>query len=128
MTVSSFDTSYPQAQHPMTLAGTADRISAGTVLREAVTDFDDLRWARDEDNIARRITERPRNLDPRADGSLAQHFAAAHEVPAPAWANESDRFLSRIWWPRYPGLRVRAIVDGLVADLCVVGGAAITLT
>ncbi|MGH3814751.1 MAG: hypothetical protein ACRDUV_20280 [Pseudonocardiaceae bacterium] len=74
-----------QARHPMTLTRTADRIAAGTALREAVADFvDDLRWARDEEDVARRIIERPRNLDPRADaylGALAEHVAAAHEVP-----------------------------------------------
>jgi hypothetical protein len=48
-----------QARHPVTLAQTADRIAVSTALREAVADFvDDLRWARDEDDIARRITER----------------------------------------------------------------------
>jgi hypothetical protein len=57
-----------QARHPMTLARTADRIA----LREAVADFvDDLRWARDEDDVARRITERQHNVDPRTDAYLA---------------------------------------------------------
>jgi hypothetical protein len=60
-----------QARHPITLARTADRIAAGSAFREAVADFvDDLRWARDEDDIARRITERPRNVDPRTDAYL----------------------------------------------------------
>jgi hypothetical protein len=72
-----------QARHPMTLARTADRIAAGTPLREAVADFvDDLRWARDDD-VARRITERPRNVDPRTDAYLAEHFVTEHETPAP---------------------------------------------
>ena len=108
-----------QARHPMTLARTADRIAAGTAFREAVADFvDDLRWARDEDDIARRITERPRDLDPRTDAylaALAEHFATAHEAPAPPWASEPGRFLSRIWWPRYPGLWARAIVESPAA-------------
>lgn len=108
-----------QARHPVTLAWTADRIAAGTALREAVADFvDDLRWARDEDDIAQRITERPRNLDPRTDtylAALAEHFAAAHDVQAPPWASEPGRFLSRIWWPRYPGLWARAIVESPAA-------------
>lgn len=103
----------------MTLARTADRVAAGTALREAVADFvDDLRWARDEDDIARRITERPRNLDPRADaylGALAEHIAAAHETPPPPWSSEPGRFLSRIWWPRYPGLWARAVVESPAA-------------
>ncbi len=108
-----------QARHPTTLARTADRIAAGTALREAVGDFvDDLRWARDQDDIARRIAERPRDLDPRTDAylaALAEHFAAAHEVPAPPWASEPGRFLSRIWWPRYPGLWARAVVESPAA-------------
>jgi hypothetical protein len=57
-------------------------VPGGTALREAVADFvDDLRWARDEDDFARLITERPRNLDPRTDAylaALAEHFATAH--------------------------------------------------
>ena len=108
-----------QARHPVTLAQTADRIANGTALREAVADFvDDLRWARDTDDVARRITERPRNLDPRTDAylaALAEHFAAAHEVPAPPWASEPGRFLSHIWWPRYPGLWARATVESPAA-------------
>jgi hypothetical protein len=105
-----------QARNPMTLARTADRIAAGTARREAVADFvNDLRWVRDEEDIARRITERPHNLDPRTDAYLAAHFAAAHEAPAPLWASEPGRFLSRIWWPRYPGLWARAIVESPAA-------------
>lgn len=103
----------------MTLARTAGRIAAGTALREAVADFvDDLKWARDEDDIGRRITERPRNVDPRTDAylaALAEHFAAAHQIPAPLWSGEPGRFLSRFWWPRYPGLWARAVVESPAA-------------
>lgn len=108
-----------QARNPMTLARTADRIAAGTTLREAVADFvDDLRWARDEGDVARRITERPRTVDPRTDAylaAIAEHFATAQGAPAPPWAEEPGRFLSRIWWPRYPGLWARAIVESPAA-------------
>ncbi len=108
-----------QARHPMTLARTADRIAAGTAFREAVADFvDDLRWARDDDDVARRITERPPDVDLRTDAylaALAEHVAAAHEAPTPRWAGESGRFLSHIWWPRYPGLWARAIVESPAA-------------
>ncbi len=103
----------------MTLTRTADRIAAGTALRDAVADFvDDLRWARDEDDIVRRITERPCDVDPRTDAylaALAEYFASAHEVPAPPWADEPGRFLYRIWWPRYPGLWARVIVESPAA-------------
>jgi hypothetical protein len=109
----------PQARHPMTLAHTADRIAGGVALREAVADFvDDLRWARDDDDVARRITERPRDLDPRTDaylGALAEHVAADRGLTAPPWAGESGRFLPRIWWPRHPGLWARAIVESPAA-------------
>ncbi len=103
----------------MTLARTADRIIGGASLREAVADFvDDLRWARDGNDVARRINERPRDLEPRADaylGALAEHVAAAHQVRTPAWATEPARFLTRVWWPRYPGLWARAIVESPAA-------------
>lgn len=105
----------PQAQHPMTLARTADRIADGVALREAVADFvDDLRWARDDNDVEQRTIERPRDLDPRTDaylGALAEHVTAERELPTPPWAGESGRFLPRIWWPRYPGLWARAIVE-----------------
>lgn len=108
-----------QARHPMTLARAADRIAGGTALRAAVADFvDDLRWARDADDVARRISGRPRDIESRADaylGALAEHVAAAHDVTAPLWATEPGRFLSRIWWPRYPGLWARAIVESPAA-------------
>lgn len=109
----------PQARYPMTLAHTADRIAGGVALREAVADFvDDLRWARDDDDVVQRITERPRDLDPRTDaylGALAEHVAADRGLTAPPWAGESGRFLPRIWWPRYPGLWARAIVESPAA-------------
>ncbi|MGH3865799.1 MAG: hypothetical protein ACRDQ4_06590 [Pseudonocardiaceae bacterium] len=108
-----------QARNPMTLARTADRISTGTALREAAADFvDDMRWARDGNDVTRRITERPRDVDPHTDAylaALAEHFSAAHDAPAPPWVSEPGRFLSRIWWPRYPGLCARAIVESPAA-------------
>ncbi|MGH3991176.1 MAG: hypothetical protein ACRDSN_01790 [Pseudonocardiaceae bacterium] len=109
----------PQARRPMTLARTADRIAEGVTLREAVADFvDDLRWARDDDDVAQRISERPHDLDPRADaylGALAEHVAADRGLTTPPWAGEPGRFLPRIWWPRYPGLWARAIVESPAA-------------
>ena len=109
----------PQARHPMTLARTADRIADGVALREAVADFiDDLRWARDHDDVTRRIAERPRDVDPRTDaylGALAEHVAAERALAAPVWSIEAGRFLARTWWPRYPGLWARAIVESPAA-------------
>lgn len=109
----------PQARHPMTLARTADRVAGGVSLREAVADFvDDLRWARSDDDVMQRIAKRPRDLDPRADAylaALAEHVAAQRRLPAPPWSSEAARFLSRIWWPRYPGLWARAIVESPAA-------------
>ncbi len=109
----------PLARHPMTLARTADRIADGVALREAVADFlDDLRWARSHDDVAQRIADRPRDLDPRTDaylGALAEHVAAERALAAPHWSTEAGRFLARIWWPRYPGLWARAIVESPAA-------------
>lgn len=103
----------------MTVARTADRIAAGVALRESVADFvDDLRWARDDDDVTARIAERPRDLDPRTDaylGALAEHVAAERGLAAPPWSIEPGRFLSAIWWPRYPGLWARAIVESPAA-------------
>lgn len=109
----------PRARRPMTLAHTADRIASGLALREAVADFvDDLRWARDDEDAADRISERPCDLDARTDaylGALAEHVAAQRGLGVPAWSVEPDRFLPRIWWPRYPGLWARAIVESPAA-------------
>ena len=109
----------PQARHPMTLARTADRIADGVALREAAADFlDDLRWARGHDDVAQRIVDRPRVLDPRTDaylGALAEHIAAERALAVPPWSIEAGRFLVRIWWPRYPGLWARAIVESPAA-------------
>lgn len=91
----------------------------GSRCGEAVADFvDDLRWARDGDDVAHRICERPRDLDARSDaylGALAEHVAAKHGLSTPHWATEPGRFLPRIWWPRYPGLWARAIVESPAA-------------
>ncbi len=109
----------PQARHPMTLARTADRIADGVALREAAADFlDDLRWARGHDDVAQRIADRPRDVDPRTDaylGALAEHVAAERALAVPPWSIEAGRFLVRIWWPRYPGLWARAIVESPAA-------------
>lgn len=108
-----------RARRPMTLAETARRIGAGTPLREAVADFvDDMRWARDDDDISHRITERPPDCDARTDAylaALAEHFAAQRALPAPDWTEEPGRFLSRIWWPEHEGLWARAIVESPAA-------------
>ncbi|MGH3790503.1 MAG: hypothetical protein ACRDQ9_06820 [Pseudonocardiaceae bacterium] len=109
----------PRARNPMTLARAADRIAGGLTLREAVADFvDNLWWARDDDDVAQRITGRPRDLDQRTNayfGALAEHAAAERGLTTPPWAGEPGRFLPRIWWPRYPGLWARAIVESPAA-------------
>jgi hypothetical protein len=56
-----------------------------------------------EDLAARRILRRRNAVEP------------YYEAPAPPWASEPNRFLSRIWWPRYPGLWARAIVESPAA-------------
>ncbi len=48
-------------------------------------------------------------------GALAEHAAAERGLTTPPWAGEPGRFLPRIWWPRYPGLWARAIVESPAA-------------
>lgn len=104
----------------MTLAGTAARVAAGVELRAAAADFlDDLRWAPDSADVARRIDTEPQLVDPRTDaylGALAEHVAARHEIVAPVWSRGTARFLDHFWWPsRTVGLHARAFVESPAA-------------
>ena len=87
------------AARPQTLAGVATRVQAGAKLREAAADFvDDMRWARDTADVARRVGEEPAHVSPEVDAylaALAEHSCAAHGILAPAWSQAEARFLSR---------------------------------
>lgn len=109
-----------RVRNPMSLARTAERVAAGLPLRDGAADFlDDLRWARDADDVGRRLAAEPRLVDAHTDaylGALAEHCAAGHDVPAPGWSRGPKRFLDHFWWPsRTPGLRARAVVESPAA-------------
>lgn len=118
------DTSFREwlAAHPpaderftQTLAGVAEPVRDGEELRFCVRELLDefaLR-GRDELRIAAIRDEPAATGDERADaylGALAEHLAATHGLPRPAWSVGRSRFLEAFWFPSY-----------------VVGGAAIAL-
>jgi hypothetical protein len=109
-----------RARGPVTLAEAAHRIGEGTTLREAVADFlDDLRFARDGDDVADRIREEAPTIDPHTDAYLAavaEHVAASHGLRVPPWTRCTTRFLDHFWWPSAtPALHVRALVESPAA-------------
>ncbi len=107
-------------QNPETLARVAGRVATGIPLRAAAADFlDDLRWARDGDDVATRIATEPSRVDAHTDAylaALAEHVAYHADVRVPRWAVQPDRFLDHFWWPsRTKALRGRAIVESPAA-------------
>jgi hypothetical protein len=109
-----------RAERPETLESTAIRVAEGLPMRDAVADFlDELAFARDDDDVQRRIEARPRTVDPHTDAylaALAEHVAAGWDLPAPRWAVDSERFLDHFWWPsRTTALRARAVVESPAA-------------
>lgn len=92
-------TSYPR----QTVAVLAERVAAGEDVLFCTREFlDELARAATEADRARLITERPRSLpDRRHDallGGLAEHVAAVHGLPRPAWCTEPSRFLDALWF------------------------------
>lgn len=109
-----------RASRPETLRAVSERIQDGVALRPAVADFlDDLRWARDRNDVRRRITDAPATVDEHVDaylGALAEHVAARNDLPVPPWAVGRDRFLDHFWWPSTTkALRARAVVESPAA-------------
>lgn len=103
-----------------TLARVAERILSGATRREAVADFlDDLRWAVDQHDVRRRVEQEPAHVDRQVDAylaALAEHLCSARRMTAPAWVLESERFLTRFWFPsNTPALDARAIVESPAA-------------
>jgi hypothetical protein len=101
---------------PETLAHAAERVAAGEDLRAATAEFlDDLKFARDADEVRCRLTEEPQAVNAHVDAylaALAEHVAMRWEIRTPAWALASDRFLDHFWWPsRTIGLRAIALVQ-----------------
>jgi len=110
----------PRPRNPVTLVGTADRIEAGVARRAAVADFlDDLRFARDDDDVADRIRVEPCTVDPHTDAylaAIAEHPAASRGIRAPQWTRGAARFLDHFWWPSAtPALAARALVESPAA-------------
>jgi hypothetical protein len=106
----------PVAVRPQTLADVAARVGAGVALREAAADFvDDLRWARDDADVRRRVDEEPTRVTAEVDAylaALAEHACATRGIAAPAWSQAQDRFLTTWWFPSStPALDARAIVE-----------------
>jgi len=109
-----------RVDNPMTVARTAARVGSGVSLRAAVADFlDDLRFAIDSDDAARRIASEPERIDGHTDayfGAVAEHVALQWGIPAPPWCRHPARFLDHFWWPSsVVGLRARAIVESPAA-------------
>lgn len=103
-----------------TLMAVAERVRQGAELRAAVADFmDDLRWARDADDVLQRIEDEPAHVGRRVDaflGALAEHVAVHADVPVPDWCLAPVRFLDHFWWPtRFLDLRARTIVESPAA-------------
>ena len=106
-------------QQSLTLIG--ERVLAGEDLRFAVREFlDELALLPRGDLRQRAIAERPPDTrDQRADaylGALAEHLAAVHGMPRPAWALEPGRFLATFWFPGLlPAFRPMAIAQSPAA-------------
>lgn len=103
-----------------TLAGVAARTAAGEDFRHAAREFLDEFALRGADSAAAAIAARPEPTgDARHDaylGALAEHLAALHNVPRPAWSIEPDRFLDTFWFlSDVPGLRATAIAQAPAA-------------
>lgn len=116
------------AEHPppaelltVTLAAVARRARAGEDFRHVVREFLDEFALRGEDRArAEAIVQRPEPTgDPRHDaylGALAEHLAATHRLPRPAWSVEPERFLDRFWFvSEVPGFRAVSIAQAPAA-------------
>jgi hypothetical protein len=105
-----------------TLADVARRTQAGEPFRHAVRDFlDEFALRADDASRVAAIAERPPFLTGarRHDaylGALAEHLAAVHDLPRPAWSVEPGRFLDRFWFvSEVRGFRAIAIAQAPAA-------------
>jgi hypothetical protein len=104
-----------------TLAAVARRAAIGEDFLHAVREFlDEFALRADGASRAEAIAERPpRSGDPRHDaflGALAEHLAAVHGLPRPAWSVDPERFLRRFWFvSEVPGFRATAIAQAPAA-------------
>jgi hypothetical protein len=108
-------------QLTQTLAAVARRTAGGEDFRHAVREFlDEFALRADERSRIAAIAERPPETgDARFDaflGALAEHLAAAHGLPRPAWCVEPRRFLDRFWFlSATPGFRAVSIAQAPAA-------------
>src|SRR5262249_41461163 len=99
----------------------AGRVAEGEDFHHAVREFLDEFALRGSDRArAAAIAERPEPTgDPRQDaylGALAEHLAAVHGVPRPAWSVEPERFLDSFWFVSdVAGFRAIAIAQAPAA-------------
>lgn len=109
------------ARLTQTLAGLGQRVGEGGDFNHAVRDFlDEFALRADDRSRVEAIGERPESTgDPRQDaylGALAEHLAAVHQLPRPAWSVEPERFLSRFWFvSKVAGFRAVAIAQAPAA-------------
>jgi hypothetical protein len=109
----------PQARHPMTLARTAIgsrmALRCGKRWRTSLTIFGGpggTMMSRSGSPSGHAMSIR---VPDAYLGALAEHIGAERGLAVPPWSIEAGRFLARIWWPRYPGLWARAIVESPAA-------------
>lgn len=104
-----------------TLATVVARVQAGDPLLPAVRELLDEFAIRPtaESRTAAIEAEPPPTGDPRADaylGALAEHLAAVHDLPRPAWCTDPSRFLDRWWFTSdVPGFRALLIAESPAA-------------
>jgi hypothetical protein len=109
------------ARLSQTLAALAQRARRGDDFHQAVREFlDEFALRGDDRSRSGAIEERPESTgDPRQDaylGALAEHLAAVHRLPRPAWSVEADRFLDRFWFvSEVAGFRAVAIAQAPAA-------------
>lgn len=99
-----------------TLAATAHRIATGDTPRAALADFlDEFQQRAPEQRDGAITDEPPLTGFPEWDALLAgvaEWLAGRHGLAVPAWTQQPDRFLDRMWFVSpTPGLRAGALVE-----------------
>lgn len=104
------------SHQPLTAARTAARIRSGEDPWICLREFlDDFRAAAAGERAAL-LWERPEFTGERRFdaylAALAEHLAVRHDLPAPPWVQEPDRFLDRWWFPTaFKSLHALALVQ-----------------
>ena len=85
----------------LSLADVARRVAAGADPLAATRDALDQAGRADDHELAALITERPQLTGAPFDalvGGIAEHLAAIHDLPGPAWVRDPERFLDTFWF------------------------------